>query len=153
MRLDNRQIKNFDEIVTLLDNCDTIRLALFDDSYPYIVPLSFGFEVVNGKVVIYFHGAKLGKKHDLIVKNNKACVEADILNGYKIIEQGITADYKSIIGFGEIYTPTADEEIKGLKLIMQHCKIENYSAKDCAALHITAVYKIILNNITAKKRF
>jgi nitroimidazol reductase NimA-like FMN-containing flavoprotein (pyridoxamine 5'-phosphate oxidase superfamily) len=58
-------------------------LGLYGDDYPYIVPLSFGFEESDGVVCIYFHGAKEGFKQELIAKNNRVCIEADIFGGYK----------------------------------------------------------------------
>lgn len=33
--------------------------------YPYIVPVSFGLEIVDGTAVIYFHSAQQGLKIDL----------------------------------------------------------------------------------------
>lgn len=42
MRKADREIKDFEEIKELLDECQTIRLAMHDEPYPYIVPLSYG---------------------------------------------------------------------------------------------------------------
>lgn len=149
----DREIKGFENIVEVLDKCDTVRIALFDEEYPYIVPVSFGHEVIDGKVVLYFHGGKAGKKHELIAKNSKVCVEADLLSGYKGKGNGITADYQSVIGFGEIQKANKAESVRGLDLLMRHCKAEGYSAEKCVALGITTVYKITLDQITGKKRF
>ena len=67
MRKADREIKDRDEILHLLDECQTIRLALHDQPYPYIVPLSYGWELAGDKICIYFHCAKEGKKlEDLI---------------------------------------------------------------------------------------
>lgn len=77
MRKAQREIKDFDGILTVLDGCQTIRLGLYDEQFPYVVPLSFGWESVGGKLLIYFHCAKEGKKVDLIAKNNAVCLEAD----------------------------------------------------------------------------
>ncbi len=66
MRRSDRKITDFDEIVSVLRRCDTVRLGINGGDYPYVVPLSFGMEVLGGKVHIYVHGAKEGHKHDLI---------------------------------------------------------------------------------------
>ena len=42
MRQGNREIKEFNEIIEVMKNCDVCRLALNDDEYPYILPLNFG---------------------------------------------------------------------------------------------------------------
>ena len=70
MRKENREIKEFNEIIEVMKNCDVCRLALNDDGYPYILPLNFGMEVVDGKVNLYFHSALEGYKVELIKKDN-----------------------------------------------------------------------------------
>ena len=70
MRKAQREVKEFDAVVSILDRCQTVRLGLHDDKFPYVVPLSFGWEQIDGKLFLYFHCAKEGKKVDLIAKNN-----------------------------------------------------------------------------------
>ena len=153
MRKSNREINDFNKIVELLDKCQVLRLGLYSDDYPYIVPLSFGWEVNEGKLNIYFHCAKEGKKVDLIAKNNKVCVEADILNGYRATERSVTADYESVIGFGTVKEVVGSEAVHGIKLLLEHCGIDGYSPEDCVLMGIVAVYKITVDSITGKKRF
>lgn len=153
MRKADREIKDFDEIKHLLDECQTIRLAMHDEPYPYIVPLSYGWEEADGKIIIYFHCAKEGKKLDLIAKNGSVCFEMDTLAGYKSTGHGITADYRSIIGFGKAERVYGEELVHGLELLLEHCKVEGYSARECAAMNITAVVKITIESITGKERF
>ena len=52
MRKADREIKDFEEIKELLDECQTIRLAMHDEPYPYIVPLSYGWEERNRQIFI-----------------------------------------------------------------------------------------------------
>lgn len=153
MRKSQREIKDFNEIIKVLNECQTIRLGLSDDNFPYIVPLSFGWEEINGQLYIYFHCAKEGKKVNLIAKNNAVCVEADILNGYVKTERGITADYKSVIAYGHAEQVFNDEAIHGIDLLLKHCDITGYPAKDCVLTNIVAIYKITIKNITGKARF
>lgn len=68
MRKANRAITDLDEIKTLIDSCDTIRLGFVDGDEAYIVPLSFGFEAENGEFTFYVHGAKAGRRHTLAKK-------------------------------------------------------------------------------------
>ncbi len=153
MRKSNREIKDFNKIIELLDRCQVIRLGLYGEDYPYVVPLSFGWEVKEGKLNIYFHCAKEGKKIDLIASNNKVCVEADILNGYKPTEKSVTADYESVIAFGTAQEVEGNEAVHGIKLLLDHCGISGYSPEDCVLRQIVAVYKICVDTITGKKRF
>lgn len=153
MRKADREIKDFEEIKELLDECQTIRLAMHDEPYPYIVPLSYGWEERDGKLFVYFHCAKEGKKLDLITKNGNVCFEADCLAGYKSTGHGVTADYRSLIAFGKAERVYGEELVRGLELLLAHCHVEGYSARECAAMGITAVVRITVNGITGKRRF
>lgn len=153
MRKSQREIKDFGEIVGLLGKCDTLRLGINGDDFPYVVPLSFGYEAVNGKLFIYFHCAKEGKKVNLLKADNRVCAEADILNSYAETGSGVTADYASVIAFGRADEVFGEEAVKGIELLLEHCKIKGYSARECVKMGITAVYRISVESITGKKRF
>ena len=71
MRRKDREITDFDEMMKIIAKCDTCRLAMFDDEFPYIIPLNFGTDIENGQLYLYFHSSKEGTKLDLIRKNNK----------------------------------------------------------------------------------
>ena len=78
MRRKDREINNIDEIFDILNRCDTIRIGLHGEKYPYVVPVSFGAEMSGSKPVVYFHCARQGLKLDLLAKNPRVCVEGDI---------------------------------------------------------------------------
>lgn len=153
MRKFQREIKNFEEIIEIIDKCATVHLGLYANDYPYVVPLSFGYVIENGKITIYFHCATEGKKIRLIENDSRACAEFDVLNGYVDTGHSLTADYESVIGFGHVQLCSGEERVKGIKLLLQHTGHPEYSAENCAAMPIVAVYKIILDEFTAKKRF
>lgn len=153
MRKADREIKDWGEKIKLLERCQTIRLGLNDGIYPYVVPLSFGFEEADGRVNIYFHCAKEGKKIELLKKDKHVCVEADILNGYKDTGKSVTADYESLIGFGICEEVYGGEAVRGLELLLKHYNVTGYSARECASLERTAVFKVELKELTGKRRF
>ena len=47
MRRKDREITAFDEIMKIIAKCDTCRVAMFDETFPYIIPLNFGGSVKN----------------------------------------------------------------------------------------------------------
>lgn len=153
MRKSEREVKDFNSIIKILDKCQTVRIGLFDNEYPYVVPLSFGWEVKDGKLLIYFHCAKEGKKVDLLLKNNNVCIEADNLNGYRKTEHSVTADYESVIAYGKAEEVFDEDAVHGIKLLLEHCGINGYSPEQCVMTKIVAVYRINVEKITAKKRF
>ncbi len=78
MRRKEREVENIEEIFDILNRCDTIKIAMHNGVYPYIVPVSFGTEIVDNKFIIYFHCAQSGMKIDLLKANPNVCVEGEI---------------------------------------------------------------------------
>ena len=153
MRKDQREVKNFDKIVSIIDACQTMRLGLNSGDYPYIVPLTFGYKAENGAITAYFHCATEGRKIDLIKADSRACVEWDTLHGYVETGHSVTADYESVIAFGKVEKCEGEEKVEGIRRLLQHTGYAQYSAEQCAALPIVDVYKIECRSFTGKKRF
>ena len=151
MRRKDREVTDFTEITDILRRADTMRLGLHCEPYPYVVPLSFGFEARDGKITLYFHGAADGLKHDLIQKNPFVCVESDVLHRYMTVGKNITAEYESFIGFGKAGRVTGDEAVKGIDLLLSHCGYDGFEY-DRAALEVTWVYKVELDSFTGERR-
>ena len=42
-----------------------MRIAFYDDGDIYIVPINYGYEVVDGNYHFYFHETKAGRKYEL----------------------------------------------------------------------------------------
>lgn len=152
MRRSDREVTDLTQIADILRRSDTMRLAMHADPYPYIVPLSFGFEISGNKIILYFHGAAEGFKHDLIRENPLVCVETDIFHNYAQTSRSITTEYESFIGFGKAEYITGKDAVKGMDLLLSHCGYEGF-VYDHAALDVTWVYKIELDHFTAKRRF
>jgi len=151
MRRSDREVTNPAELADILRRANTIRLALHGEPYPYVVPLSYGFEVVDGTFLLYFHGAKQGRKHDLIAKNPHVCVEAGIMHHYAETPQGITTVYESVIGEGTAQRVKGGAAAKGLELLLAHCGYEGYECTQ-TDMDMTQVYQITLESITGKRR-
>lgn len=83
MRKQLREITDKEEIKDLFRNTDVIRLGISDDKQPYVVPVSFGFDWSDEQPTFYFHGAREGKKFELLTKNPFVCVEGDNFYRYK----------------------------------------------------------------------
>ena len=99
MRRTDRQVTDLTEIAAILNRCDTIRLGLQGEEYPYVVPLSFGWEMVDGTIYIYFHGAKEGHKVDAIARHDKVslCVMDE-----DTPDDSFSRYVRSVIVFGRI---------------------------------------------------
>ena len=95
-----REVTAPDEITDIIRRSTTLRVGFYGEEYPYVVPVSFGFEIRDGKPVFYFHGAKIGCKLDLLGKDDRVCAESDIFLGVTPTQRGITTLYESFIAFG-----------------------------------------------------
>lgn len=152
MRLKNREIQNAAEVFDILNRCDTVRIAMQGEQYPYVVPVSFGMEVVDNKAVIYFHCAKEGFKVDLLKTNPFVCVEGDIFIKIEKTEHGITTRYESVIGFGECQFITDIDEIKhGLRVLLAHYGHEEYPLERCGSINNLLLGRIVLDKISGKR--
>lgn len=122
MRRNDRKVVE-SRIKDIILACYCCRLGFNDDGKVYIVPLNFGYHEENNKRVFYFHGAKEGRKIDLINKNSYVGFELD--TAYQLITSNQacnhSAHYQSIIGSGRIsFVKDEAEKILALKLIMEH---------------------------------
>ena len=69
MRRSDRELKDMADIVAIAKRETVCTVAFHDESCPYLIPLNYGAEVEEGKLVLYFHGAKEGTKIDKIREN------------------------------------------------------------------------------------
>ncbi|MCR5562541.1 MAG: pyridoxamine 5'-phosphate oxidase family protein [Desulfovibrio sp.] len=152
MRRKEREVTDTTELFSILTRCDTIRIGISGEKYPYVVPVSFGAELTSGKPVIYFHCARQGLKVDLLTANPHVCVEGDIFIRTEKVPHGITTRYESFIGFGECrFVTDADEIRHGLKLLTEHYDYLDYPLERCTSVQHLLVGKIILENMTGKR--
>ena len=122
MRRKERQVTDLQEILGVIGRCDVCRLGLADGGQPYVVPLNFGWECEEGKLTLFFHSAKQGRKLEMIGQNPCACFEMD--GSHRMIRGEHACDYsfayESVIGTGRVtICESADEKRKGLTLLMR----------------------------------
>jgi len=156
MRRKDKEIVDLNEKLEIVAKCKVCRLGLSEDNYPYIVPLNYGYTYENENLTLFFHGAKEGKKIEVIQKNNNACFEIDC--DTKLIEGANPFDYgyefKSIIGFGKIvFLETEDEKTTGLNQLMkqQTGKDIKYSFTEDELKNV-CVYKMAVEEFTGKQK-
>lgn len=153
MRRKDREITDFDEMMKIIAKCDTCRLALFDDEFPYIVPLNFGTNVEEGQLYLYFHSAKEGTKLDLIRKNNKVTFEMDCEHNIILYEERMscTMGYASVIGHGNIEFVDDEDKLEALKIIMRHYHSEEFKF-NTNMMKATTVLRLKVLDMTGKRR-
>ena len=103
MRRKEREVTDAGEIREILDECKVCRLGLSDEDGIYMVPMNYGYREQDGKLILYFHGAKEGKKVEMIRKDPRAGFEMDCGHGLQEGEKACQYSYyfASVIGTGK----------------------------------------------------
>lgn len=154
MRRQDREVADIKELLQIIDECKVFRIAMQDENGLYIVPLNFGYEYVDGKLSLYVHSAKEGRKVDILSKEPTVAFEMDCAHHLIEAEEASRYSYafKSIIGNGKaIRIHDTEEKIKALKLLMLHQSGKNFNIPS----HITetvAIFKIVATNFTGKRK-
>ena len=157
------EIKDKAMIDAVLSRQEYGTLALCADDKPYSLPINF----VNLEGIIYFHGAKSGRKITILKKNALAAfsvVEAHaLIQSYFSSTEGLacpaTQFFKSIMIEGEIvFVEDYQEKVKALSALMQKLQPEGkYKPLSQEAykkaINATSIYKLIPKSTRAKFKF
>jgi nitroimidazol reductase NimA-like FMN-containing flavoprotein (pyridoxamine 5'-phosphate oxidase superfamily) len=156
MRRKDKEIINVEDKMKIIDQCKVCRLGLSENDKPYVIPLNYGYSFENNILTLFFHGAKEGRKVDIIKNNNQACFEIDCDN--KLIEGENACKYgyafKSVIGFGKIIIlENKEEKNNGLNKIIKHQtgKELEYNFTDEGIKNVM-VYKMEIEEFTGKQK-
>jgi nitroimidazol reductase NimA-like FMN-containing flavoprotein (pyridoxamine 5'-phosphate oxidase superfamily) len=102
----------------ILNRAEVGRMALFDGTMPYIIPLNFLYK--DG--IIVFHCAWEGRKLDIISMNPNCCFEVDKYMGEVSYhyESRCHLDYDSVLAFGRARIEDNDEtKVQLLQLLSE----------------------------------
>ncbi len=152
MRRKEREVTDRSEILAILSRCDTLRIGMQGDRFPYVVPVSFALEAAEGQIAVYFHCAREGRKVELLRAHPEVCVEGDIFHRTEEMAHGITARYESVIGFGRCAFPEDEDEVRrALRLLNERYGYPDFPLDRCRNLSRVLVGKITLEEITGKR--
>jgi nitroimidazol reductase NimA-like FMN-containing flavoprotein (pyridoxamine 5'-phosphate oxidase superfamily) len=155
MRRKDREVTDIKDIEEILQLCMTCHVAMVDDGQPYVVPLSYGYCILNENVLeIYFHSALEGRKLDVLRRNDNVCFEisheGEPIHSETPCNSGYY--YSSVIGFGNVsFIEDIKEKCRALSIIFRH-----QTGKDIIFTHEQAesvcVFKIASVDFTGKKK-
>lgn len=153
MRRKDREITDISEILNIIKKCDTIRLAFFDDEYPYIIPMNFGISCEEDKISFYLHSASEGTKLDLLKKCSKVGFELDcehkLIKGDKACDY--TMEFESVCGNGTISILSDEEKKLALDFIMKQYENKDSFNYDEKYINLVTILKLSVDNITGKR--
>ena len=155
MRRKDREITDSNRIREILDAAKILHLGIHDDLYPYVVPLHYGYKFVDGRLVLYMHGAKEGHMLDLIRQNPHVCVQIDC--GMELISGGDNAcrygaSYASVIGRGEAeLLEDPKSKAAALALLMRHQTGRDFDIQEKVTAAVSVI-RVSLTEYSAKER-
>jgi len=159
MRRTDREITDTKDMAVIIQKADTCHVALIDGGLPYIVALNYGCawsnETENTLPTLYFHCAPIGKKIDLLEKNDNAAffidTDHELVQGKADCDWGMK--YKSVGGRGSLsIVRDPEEKKKGLDLIMNHYSGRTEFIYDEKVFSFTLILKMSVTEITGKKK-
>ena len=150
MRRKDKEIEDKVIIEEILSKSEICRVAMMDGDKPYIVPLNYGYH----DNAIYVHSAPLGKKIELLKKNNKVCFE--ITYKHEIIRPKLSCEwttrYRSVIGYGTVEIITDfDQKIRGLDIIMTQYGRSTCNEYKDKQVEFIVILKLIIEEISGKQ--
>lgn len=154
MRRKDREITDFNEVLAIMEKCAVCRLAMVDNGLPYVVPMNFALIEEKGKITLYFHSAKEGRKIDILKTNPVVCVEMDCSLKLIVGENACdyTMNYKSIIGSGtaEFIDNEEEKEFALIQIMLKYSRNNNFEFYE-KVYERTALLKVTINEISGKK--
>ena len=157
MRRKDREITDLNEILSIVERAKILHLGLFDGEYPYVVPLHYGLEWGEGDLTLWCHGAREGRKLDVIRANPTAFVELDC-----DVEQVSGGDvpcrygslYASVMGEGEACVlEDAGEKVRGIELLMRNQTGRDFAVTPQMAAAVSVIrVRVPMGAVTAKSR-
>ena len=153
MRRKDREITDLTKILEVMEKCICLHLGLNDNGRVYIVPLNYGYDFQNGRFELYFHGAREGRKANVVQDNPMVGFEMEC--GYEL-KRNIaacdhTASYQSIIGEGKVcIIENTEEKKRALNRIMLHNTGKGDWNFPEIMLRKTNVFRIEVEDISCK---
>jgi nitroimidazol reductase NimA-like FMN-containing flavoprotein (pyridoxamine 5'-phosphate oxidase superfamily) len=168
VRRKDREVLGDENIAKIIEQCTTCHVAMMDDAdagVPYVIPLSFGYNLKDGVLELYFHCAHVGKKLDCIRKNPNVAFSMCVENRIEIHEDVYCKSgrfYASVVGQGKAeMVEDVAEKCRGLSLLMErqaagstqqmHAAPHKFEFTPAQAAAVT-VFKITSTSFTGKAK-
>ena len=159
MRRASREVRGLAELREIVERARVLRVGSHDDEGPFVVPLSFGYEVgeKDGAPVWTFwaHSADEGRKVDAWTSDPVVALELDVPLG--VIEGDYACSYsyayESVMAVGTaVRVEDAAEKLHGLTLIMEHMAPGASASFSAEAVDRVSVWRFDVRALTGKRR-
>ncbi|MBA7587486.1 hypothetical protein ES708_29516 [subsurface metagenome] len=112
-----REITDKNTIIEILKNGKFATISMCRANEPYIVTLSYGFDLKRNS--LYFHSTKEGLKVEFLRENSNVC--GTVVDDLGYIMNDCSHKYRSIVFWGKMATVEDLEDKKyGFNIILNH---------------------------------
>lgn len=149
MRRKDKEITDPSDIDAIIEMAPVCRIALADGNTPYVVPVCFGYDGRS----FYIHGAREGRKMEILKTNPKVCIEIDVHVEPKPSDKPCSWSmrYKSVIATGRaVFLEDVSSKRAALDIIMMHYTSGSARYQE-QAIESMALIKIPIETLTAKR--
>ena len=157
MRRHDREIQDQSVILNIIRSLPVGHLSMNDAGKPYGVTMNYLPELESDRrIVLYFHGAKAGRKAEILARDPQVYFFAERDDGPKEIirpngMRSVTNCYVSVAGEGMMEPIESPEEKRRILLAMANAfSDEPFDSLPDAVVETTAVWKLILNKVIGK---
>ena len=149
-----QQVTDINEIIEILEKSKVVHVGMIDGDEPYVVPMNYGYTLHDGKPTLYLHGAKRGRKIDVLKANPKVffemCCDITPFEGEVACKYGNT--YASIMGRGfATIVEDVEEKKSALSCLMKTQTGKDFTFEDKLTT-VVGIIRIDTLEFTAKKR-
>ncbi len=145
------------KLMELLESAPMMHLAMNDEEFPHIVPISYGYEFVDGGLKFYFHGAAVGRKVALWKKDRRVAFSIVQPGPVYFAEDPVChtgQDYLSILGQGVMRELPLQERHHAVEMIMRRYgedKTKTWTFPE-PMLAVMGIYEMEVLTMSAKRR-
>ena len=118
----DREIKDENELKSIIERGKYGVIGLSRNNEPYVVTLNYGYDKVEN--VLFFHCGKEGQKIDFIKSNPQTCVTIIEDDGFD--SESCDLSYKSIVLRGKIHFISDPDDVdRGIRLMISQLEKKN----------------------------
>ena len=155
MRRKDREITEIEAIRAILDKAKVLHLAMIDGARPYVVPMNYGYALADGRLTLYLHGAKEGRKLDVLRQNDRVAFVLET-NVSQVSGGDIPCKYgeayASVMGEGTaVLLDDPVQKIEALQILMKTQTGREFAFTPAMAESV-AVIRVNVDSFTAKAR-
>ena len=148
------EITDIEKIRHILDTSLVTHVGMVDGDEPYVVPMNFGYIMDGDKLTIYLHGAKKGRKIDVLRANPKVFFEMECdlqpFEGDVACRYGMA--YSSLMGKGNaVIVEDVEEKKLALSAVMKTQTGKDFTFEDKMVSFVNII-RIDVTAYTAKCR-